>query len=141
MLFLLPEWDAPSLAPLYNLSPGWSTRWCVYYAFFVRWSVIMPLLGTRRYTGLAEKPMKQRRRYLAYLLRLWKEGAAPGGEALGGSPDPLQWRASLEWPQSGRLQAFASLEDLFAFLEEETRSGSPGSEYRRCQDRKSGDVR
>ena len=63
--------------------------------------------------------MKQRRRYLAYLLRLWKEGAAP---------DPLQWRASLEWPQSGRRQAFASLEDLFAFLEDEIRSSQSDSE-------------
>jgi hypothetical protein len=71
--------------------------------------------------------MKQQRRYLAYLLRLWQEGTAPGGEALGGSPDPPLWRAALEWPQSGRRQAFASLEDLFAFLEEETGSTGQGS--------------
>lgn len=67
--------------------------------------------------------MKQQRRYLAYLLRLWQEG--------GGSSDPLGdpplWRAALEWPQSGRRQAFASLEDLFAFLEEETGSTGQGS--------------
>jgi hypothetical protein len=69
--------------------------------------------------------MKQRRRYLAYLLRLWQEGAAPGGEALGGESGPPLWRASLEWPQSGKHQAFASLEDLFAFLGEETRSSLP----------------
>jgi len=67
--------------------------------------------------------MNQQKRYLAYLLRLWQESAGdlPGGEA------PL-WRASLEKPQSDERQGFASLENLFTFLENETRSSLPGSE-------------
>ena len=68
--------------------------------------------------------MKQQRRYLAYLLRLWQES--------GGSSDPVGdpplWRASLESPQSGARLGFASLVDLFAFLEEETSSIPPGSQ-------------
>jgi hypothetical protein len=72
---------------------------------------------------LVEKPMKPRR-YLSYLLRLWQES--------GGSSDPLGnrplWRASLERPQAGERLGFASLADLFAFLENETGSGSPGRE-------------
>jgi hypothetical protein len=69
--------------------------------------------------------MNQPQPYLSYLLRLWQEssGPAPHGES---TP---QWRASLEWPQSGDRRGFAGLEDLFAFLEEETRSGSKDLEH------------
>jgi hypothetical protein len=62
--------------------------------------------------------MIQKRRYLSYLLRLWPEG---GGER------PL-WRASLERPQGGGRLGFATLEDLYAYLEGQTGSRSPGSE-------------
>jgi hypothetical protein len=62
--------------------------------------------------------VKQQRRYLAYLLRLWQ--ASPG--------EPSMWRASLERPQSDERQGFASLADLFAFLENETGSSLPGSQ-------------
>jgi hypothetical protein len=51
----------------------------------------------------------RRRGYVAYLLRLWQ---AEGGEN-------APWRASLESPQSGERQGFASLMDLFTFLEKE----------------------
>lgn len=71
---------------------------------------------------MAEEPITTRRGYLSFLLRLWQAGAAPGGW-----PASPPWRASLEWPRNGRRQAFTSLEDLFAFLEEETRSGGQGS--------------
>jgi hypothetical protein len=70
---------------------------------------------------VAEKPVKKRRRYLAYLLRLWQEG-----EALG---EPPLWRASLQRPQSEELRGFASLADLFSFLEAETASSPPGSAH------------
>jgi hypothetical protein len=70
---------------------------------------------------MAEKPVKQQRRYLSYLLRLWQESA--GGPL--GSDAPL-WRASLESPQSEQRKGFASLVDLFAFLEKETGSRAPG---------------
>ena len=50
---------------------------------------------------MAEKPVKQQKRYLSYLLRLWQEkaGGTPGG-------DPPLWRASLERPQSDERQGF-----------------------------------
>ena len=73
---------------------------------------------------MAEKRVNQERRYLSYLLRLWQES--------GGSSDPVGdpplWRASLESPQTGARLGFASLVDLFAFLEEETSSIPPGSQ-------------
>ncbi len=45
--------------------------------------------------------------YLSYLLRLW--GAGQGAEST--------WRASLESPMTGERHGFASLKDLFAFLQ------------------------
>jgi hypothetical protein len=75
---------------------------------------------------MAEKRVNQERRYLSYLLRLWQEN---GG-------DPPLWRASLERPQHGERLGFASLVDLFDFLDKETESGSPGperSDDERCQ--------
>jgi hypothetical protein len=42
--------------------------------------------------------------YLSFLLRLW--GAGQG-----------TWRASLESPMTGERHGFASLKDLFAFLQ------------------------
>jgi len=47
--------------------------------------------------------------YKSYLLRLWRTG----------SPQPV-WRASLEEPHTGQLLHFATLERLFAFLEDQT---------------------
>ena len=59
--------------------------------------------------------MDHERRYLAYLLRLWQEGDG----------DPPRWRASLERPHSSDRLGFASLADLVAFLECETKSTPP----------------
>lgn len=61
--------------------------------------------------------MGQQKRYLSYLLRLWQEQ--------GGNP-PL-WRASLESPRSGEQRGFASLAELFDFLENEVTQSQPGS--------------
>ena len=50
---------------------------------------------------------------MSYLLRLWQtehEGA-------------LVWRASLESARTGERRGFASLAELYAFLEEETAAG------------------
>jgi hypothetical protein len=59
---------------------------------------------------LEEAARKERPDYLSYLLRLWrasgKEGAA--------------WRASLHCPHTGERLGFASLEELFDFLREQT---------------------
>jgi len=62
--------------------------------------------------------MKQQRRYVSYLLRLWQESAGV----------PELWRASFELPQGGEQLGFASLVDLFVFLENETRSRALGLE-------------
>jgi hypothetical protein len=61
---------------------------------------------------------EEQQRYLSYLLRLWRS------EAVGQSI----WRASLEDPHTGERRNFASIEHLFAFLEEQTggrRSAGP----------------
>lgn len=63
--------------------------------------------------------MKQPPAYLSYLLRLWQSGHK--GKAV--------WRASLESPMTGERLGFASLKELFAFLEtqaEEAEQPSPG---------------
>ena len=54
--------------------------------------------------------MREERRYVSYLLRLWQ---AEGQEG-------LVWRASLEHASTGERRGFACLADLFAFLEQET---------------------
>jgi hypothetical protein len=69
---------------------------------------------------MAERRVKQQGRYLSYLLRLWRES----------NGEPPLWRASLETPQSHMRQGFASLADLFAFLENETGASSPRLERR-----------
>ncbi len=55
------------------------------------------------------------RRYLAYLLRLWHVTGSDGVPA---------WRASLEEVHTGARQGFGSLEQLLAYLLEET-TGMP----------------
>jgi len=55
----------------------------------------------------------EKQRYLAYMLRLWQ---------ISGEDRPT-WRASLEDAQTGARQGFASLDALFAFLEEKTGQG------------------
>lgn len=46
--------------------------------------------------------------YLAYLLRLWHDEAA------------IPWRATLENPHNGEIYGFASLQQLYNFLDEQT---------------------
>lgn len=58
--------------------------------------------------------------YRSYLLRLW----------LAKEQDQTVWRASLENPHTGERLGFATLERLFAFLEDQTtavvtRGGEP----------------
>ena len=53
---------------------------------------------------------KKKPRYLSYLLRLWETD--DGGRRV--------WRASLEFPANGERRGFASLADLFLYLEHET---------------------
>ena len=60
--------------------------------------------------------MSREQRYISYLLRLWQTES--GGERV--------WRASLESPHTGERKSFASLTDLFTFLEQETGHGARG---------------
>ena len=53
--------------------------------------------------------MNEEQRYQSYLLRLWE--TTRGGEGIG--------CASLQDPHTGERKGFASLKDLFPFLEEE----------------------
>jgi len=53
---------------------------------------------------------KRRRDYLSYLLRVWRTGSE--GNAV--------WRVSLENPFTRERWGFASLKDLFAFLQVQT---------------------
>ena len=55
-------------------------------------------------------------KYRSYLLRLWEVSAAPGEDAI--------WRASVECVQGGKKMSFASLDDLLAYLREQTESGA-----------------
>lgn len=52
---------------------------------------------------------KKQARYIAYLLRLWETSDG----------DAQIWRASLEIPATGERRGFASLEELFAYLQDE----------------------
>src|SRR5205085_1186645 len=61
------------------------------------------------HTGLAMSG--KQRSYRSYLLRLW----------LTGSPGTRVWRASLEDVATHERQNFASLEQLFAFVESQAR--------------------
>jgi hypothetical protein len=64
--------------------------------------------------------MIEKRRYLSYLLRLWRVGAAEGPT----------WRASLKSLHNGEQVGFASLGDLFRFLRTQigTMPGADGDE-------------
>ena len=48
--------------------------------------------------------------YLSYLLRLWRERGSAS----------IHWRASLQDPHSGQRMGFAHLDELVAFLREQT---------------------
>jgi hypothetical protein len=56
------------------------------------------------------------RRYLAYLLRLWQVG----------DKGRIGWRASAENVHTGERRGFASLGELFTFLENEAGQISEG---------------
>lgn len=45
--------------------------------------------------------------YLAYLIRLWSE-------------DAKNWRSTLENPHTGEQQGFASLDEMFAHIKQQT---------------------
>ena len=70
---------------------------------------------------------ESRRRYLAYLLRLWQVRCEKG----------LVWRASLESTRAGERWGFASLDELFDFLQERTeKDEGMGDEITGCGKRR-----
>ncbi len=64
-------------------------------------------------TKQSQKDLKCSRR-CSYLLRLWRNDGAGGTD----------WRASLEIPKTGERIGFASLEELFAYLMDQTANHS-----------------
>ena len=68
--------------------------------------------------------------YLSYLMRLWQDNdddrQCPESRVLHVRKGRMVWRASLESARTGRRRSFASLDDLFAFLMEQTRLVSGG---------------
>jgi hypothetical protein len=75
--------------------------------------------------------IKQERRYISYLLRMWQGGC--GSERV--------WRASLESPHTGERWGFASPADLFAFMEREIRGVAASQAAPHAKEKKSGDSR
>jgi hypothetical protein len=66
----------------------------------------------REQTGeQVEETVKEQSDYVSYLLRLWREG---DGER------EVVWRASLESTRTGERRYFASLDELFDYLREQT---------------------
>lgn len=55
--------------------------------------------------------------YLSYLLRLWQVGSQSHFASAAGQ---VKWRASLESPHTSERWSFASLDELFAFLQVQT---------------------
>jgi hypothetical protein len=53
---------------------------------------------------------KEQPDYVSYLLRLWRASDGEGAA----------WRASLESPHTGERRGFASLDELFGFLRQQT---------------------
>ena len=60
---------------------------------------------------------KEKRRYISFLLRLWQAE----------SKGDLVWRASLESSRTEERWGFASLDELFAFLRQQTAGTSDSS--------------
>jgi hypothetical protein len=63
-------------------------------------------MEVRRDTG-------EQKDYVSYLLRMWRDSS--NGETA--SAKEALWRASLQSPRSGKRVWFASLEELFCFLQ------------------------
>jgi hypothetical protein len=59
------------------------------------------------------KETSEQKEYVSYMLRMWCDG----GDARAGPSTEAPWRASLQSPRSGEMVGFASLDDLFDFLQ------------------------
>jgi hypothetical protein len=73
---------------------------------------------------------QEQKRYLSYLIRLWRENGEDSSWrplAVTKKSDAPIWRASLERPGTHVRVGFASLDDLFAFLQQETGTARDGA--------------
>jgi hypothetical protein len=59
------------------------------------------------------KGPREQAEYLSYLIRLWQVDTAVGGHRVDGTG----WRGSLESSLTGERHGFASLDELFEFLQ------------------------
>lgn len=62
--------------------------------------------------------MRERPRYLSYLLRLWQSG----------SGQDAHWRASLESPLTGERLGFGTLDRLVGFLDDQLGKAESGTQ-------------
>jgi hypothetical protein len=102
------------------------------YAFSVRRPAKLSVSQAWRQLEVADEEARRPREYQSYLLRLWQESAGePPVVELVDSDEPRApplWRASLESPGTGERHGFASLEDLYAYLDKKTGSLAPRRE-------------
>jgi hypothetical protein len=70
----------------------------------------------QRKTGIRAMA-KEQPVYLSYLLRLWRVSGDGGSHHI---EKKAVWRAYLESSRTGERKVFASLDDLFDFLREQT---------------------
>lgn len=69
----------------------------------------VPVVDRRAAVESGPTEVRTQGAYVSYLLRLWREGEETAG-----------WRASLHDPHTGARLGFASLDDLVAYLRQET---------------------
>ena len=62
------------------------------------------------------KDTGEKKVYVSYLLRMWQTGGSKGADIR----EAALWRASLQNPLSGERFVFASLEELFCYLQRQT---------------------
>jgi hypothetical protein len=94
-----------------SIIPHFVDLTCLFSTFSTRLAAMLELLGGAGSRDRRDKCVEQREcRYISYLLRLWK--TQDGTRSV--------WRASLEGPHSGECPGFAGLEQLCAFLKQQT---------------------
>ena len=59
------------------------------------------------------KETSNQKDYVSYMLRMWRDGGDEKAPASTEAP----WRVSLQSPRTGEMVRFASLDDLFDFLQ------------------------
>jgi hypothetical protein len=72
---------------------------------------------------------KEETHYLSYLLRLWRDSDVEN-----------VWRASIESPHTGQCQGFAGLDELFAFLQQQTSIPPDEVETRLCTEQQDDEL-